>query len=168
MKNSNDIFKIGNLNIGWVDSDFPTRFPNVEFAPRQLGTFKTLIKTTTITEMLSEKLAIECELGDVLAFLENPSEGTKDGYSNIFIIKNSSFVVSVRWGSDGSDWFVFSWSRGGLGWYAGGRVFSPATTAGFLGHSDPIALEIRNLTKEVKRLADTLQKPKKVIKKKRV
>jgi hypothetical protein len=46
------------------------------------------------------------------------------GYANIFYTK--AFVVRVDWHSDGRHWYVSAWRRGGGGWAAGGRVFSPA------------------------------------------
>ncbi len=144
MKNSNDVFKVGNLNIGWLDSDFPIRFPNVNFESRTLGAFKILPRNMKDSEMLSEKLAEECELGDVVAFLENPPEGTKDGYSNIFIIKNTAFVVGVYWLD--SRWHVGTWRRDDGTWFRGDRVFSPATTFGLSISLTLSPQAIRNLT----------------------
>lgn len=134
MKKSQEEFVVGKHNIGWLDSDFKPRFPDVEFEPRTLGTFKVLPKGMTTIDILKEELATECELGDVLAFLENPPEGSKDGYYNLFIIKNSSFVVFVGWSSDSERWDVDTWDRD-VCWLADGRVFSPATASSTLSPS---------------------------------
>lgn len=47
------------------------------------------------------------------------------GYANIFY--TPAFVVYVRWRASGREWYVSAWGRGGSGWAADGRVFSPAT-----------------------------------------
>lgn len=175
MKNSNTEFIIDKHGIGWIDSDFKSRFGNVDFKERSLGSFNVLPRSMNGDTMIAEGLAKECELGDVLALLQNPPEGTKDGYANIFVLK--SFVVDVSWYSDGSRRRVGAWRRDEDAWDAGGRVFSPATVSGSLTlePSDPIALEIRNLAEQVKRIADYLepknglpqQKTKKIVKKRK-
>lgn len=56
-------------------------------------------------------------------------EGTllNNGYANLFY--TPSFVVRVRWRSDGSRWHVCAWDRDGHRWDSDERVFSPATVA---------------------------------------
>lgn len=69
----------------------------------------------------------------------NGEEGTllKNGYANLFY--TPSRVVSVDW--DGDEWSVGAWDRGGIEWFGGWRVFSPATDARALD-SDPRPLEL--------------------------
>lgn len=173
MKNSSIEFVVGKCNIGWVDSDFKSRFGNVDFKERPLGSFNVLPRSMNGDTMIAEGLAKECELGDVLAFLQNPPEGTKDGYANIFVLK--SFVVRVLW--HGADWVVRAWSRDGRGWYAGDRVFSPATVSGSLT-LEPLTLYslLENSIKKIDvvietldRIAAALEKPakKKLLKSKK-
>lgn len=126
--NSDKEFVVGSHNIGWVDSDFKTRFKDVQFEERKLGTFQKLPRNMTDKEIESELKPGICTLGDVFAFIENPPEGTKDSYSNIFYTE--SFVVGVIWG--GSLWGVRTWDRRELDWDAGTRVFSPATVSSSL------------------------------------
>lgn len=126
--NSSTEFVVGKNGIGYIDSDFNTRFPNVDFTPKtQAGSFQTLTKRMTDAEIESELKPGLCDLGDVYAFLQNPPEGTKDGNWNLFY--TPSFVVSVRWYSYDSLWRVFTWARDGSGWGTDERVFSPATVA---------------------------------------
>lgn len=123
--NSNNEFVVGKHNIGWVDSDFKKRFDNVEFEVKQVPVFKKLpryMKDATIESELTPGL---CDLGDVLAFIDNTPEECKDGYWNLFYTKD--FVVSVRWVSNDGNWDVDTWDRGSYVWNAGKRVFSPAT-----------------------------------------
>ncbi len=133
-----DEFQVGKHGIGWVDSDFKTRFGGQKFAPKALGSFQKLPRYMTDAEIESELKPGLCDLGDVLAFLKNPPEEAKDGYSNIFY--TPAFVVHVGW--DGSHWDVNAWQRDGYGWRGGYRVFSPATgTLATLNSSDTLTLE---------------------------
>lgn len=116
-------FIIGKHNIGWVDSDLfsraPEEFSKVEGTPK----FQKLTRSMNDAEIENELKPGLCTLGDVLAFLENPSEETKDGYWNLFYLETC--VVGVFW--SGSDWYVYTWRRDGRTWHRGIRVFSPAT-----------------------------------------
>lgn len=144
-------FQVGKHNIGWVDSDFHIRFPNIEFKERKLGTFQKLGRNMTDTEIESELKPGMCELGDVVAFLENPPEGTKDGWSNLFY--TASVVVGVYW--RGSYWDVDTWDRDGSHWGAEHRVFSPATESVSLSPSE--SLDTLSLGRLIKNLIPTLK-----------
>lgn len=54
-------------------------------------------------------------------------DGSLDNSGNWNLFYTPTFVVSVRWRSGGGFWNVRTWVRGRIGWYADGRVFSPAT-----------------------------------------
>ena len=122
-------FQVGKHSIGWLGSYFEEKFisPNIQFEERPLGSYQTLTKYMKDAEIENDLKPGICELGDVLAFLKNPPEGTKDGNWNLFY--TASCVVRVSWDSDAGGWSVRAWNRGGSGWGAGVRVFSPATRA---------------------------------------
>lgn len=121
-KNVDDEFVVGKHNIGWIDSDFNTAFAGQSFAPHAIGNFKKFDKYMENADMIERELNPgRCDLGDVLAFLENPPEGTKDGYFNLFLVGDK--VVSVRWRSGHGFWSVCAWRRA-VSWYDASRVFS--------------------------------------------
>lgn len=117
-------FKVGNHSIGWLDNDFTSRYGSEEFVKRDMPKFQKLPRSMNDATIESELKPGLCELGDVMAFLDNAPEECKDGYSNIFYV--GSFVVSVRWGSWYGFWRVSAWHRDGYVWNEGFRVFSPA------------------------------------------
>lgn len=112
-------------SIGYVSSDFKSRFGSEEFSEKSVGMFKILQRNMTDAEIENELKPGICTVADIAAFLKNLPEGTKNGNWNLFY--TSACVVSVRWNSYSADWNVNTWSRGGLSWDADGRVFSPAT-----------------------------------------
>lgn len=167
---SKDEFQVGKHNIGWLDSDFHPLFPDVSFEPRTLGTFQKLPRRMTDAEIESELKPGFCELGDIVAFMDNAPEECKDGRANLFY--TPSFVVSVYWDSFDRGWRVRTCRRDDPGWSADVRVLSPATKPATLIPSEPsdyfvpLTLEIKNLAAQVQRLADCFEPKKKVIKKK--
>lgn len=66
-------------------------------------------------------------IAELISKQSKGEEGTllNNGYFNIFY--TPTFVVGVVWGSDGGSWRVDAWVRDNVVWYAGTRVFSPAT-----------------------------------------
>lgn len=118
-------FVKGKHNIGYVDSEFQTRFKDVEFSVRSAPSFQKLPRSMNDATIESELKPGFCELGDIIAFLDNPPEGTKDGNWNLFY--TPAFVVRVYW--DDGEWCVYAWRRFGYEWRDARRVFSPATVA---------------------------------------
>lgn len=119
-------FVVGKHSIGWINSQFLERVGNVEFEKAgEVPKFQKLPHSMTDEEIESELKPGICALGDVLSFLENPPEESKDGWANLFYFP--SCVVSVGWCSESRYWDVYAWRRGGLRWGGGERVFSPAT-----------------------------------------
>lgn len=126
-------FVVGKHNIGYVGSDFLSRMGDAEFQMKPVPTFQKLPRYMNDGEIESELKPGLCDLGDVLSFIENPPEGSKDGNWNLFY--TPTFVVDVSWYGDG--WDVGTWSRDGLKWHTDYRVFSPAT-----GSSNPKAFTL--------------------------
>lgn len=136
-------FKIGKHNIGWVSSDFIKRFETVEFNINEKPPFQKLPRTMNDAEIELELKPGLCDLGDILAFMDNAPEECKDGNFNLFY--TPSCVVSVFWDEFDGDWDVYAWRRDGFGWRAGKRVFSPAIKPSISessGRLDTLTLEL--------------------------
>lgn len=143
-------FVVGNHKIGYVSSDFTKAFKEKDFNEKKMPSFQKLGRRMTDAQIETELKPGLCELGDVLAFLDNAPEECKDGNWNLFYF--SAFVVFVRWGGGG--WRVDTWGRDGHGWFAGRRVFSPATVSFETFSSNTISLDlsdIENLIEIVKK-----------------
>ncbi len=125
-------FKEGKYDIGYVSPDLITLIGDAPFEEKALPTFVTLPRYMTFSEIKKEFNPQNCETGDLLAFLKNPPEGSKDGELNLFPLKEC--VVYVYWDANSEEWLVDAWIRG-YEWGGGGRVFSPATQ-----NSEPEAL----------------------------
>lgn len=132
-------FVVGSHKIGYVSSEFKKAFEEKEFDEKKVPSFQTLGRYMTDAQIEFELKPGLCELGDVLAFIDNAPEECKDGNWNLFY--TSAFVVVVGWGGGG--WGVGAWGRGGGGRGAGGRVFSPATVS-----SDSNVSSLESLTLE--------------------
>lgn len=118
--------EVGKNNIGYVDSDFIKEFGEEEITPGKVLKFQKLGRSMTDSQIISEFKIEECTLGDVLETMKNAPEELKDGYSNLFYVKDHlSHVVYVVWRGDG--WHVLVWLRGDRGWHSVRRVFFPAT-----------------------------------------
>ena len=118
-------FKVGKNNIGYVGSTFTSTYGKKEFEERETPTFQKTPRSMTDAEIESELKPGFCELGDVLAFIKNPPEGSKDGWSNLFYFED--FVVFVDWSAYDRYWHVDAWYRGE--WGGDRRVFSPARSS---------------------------------------
>lgn len=146
---TSDHFKIGKHTIGYVSDRFKELFLDQSFEKRSAPTFQKLGRNMTDAEIESELKPGLCELGDVLAFLENPPEGTKDGWSNLFYL--ASCVVYVGWGSYVGRWGVGAWIRDGSEWLSGYRVFSLAIGSGALTPQPSGSLTLELAIKMVKK-----------------
>lgn len=125
MLKASEEFVTGKHGIGYVSDSFKKNLGDTTFeAKTAVPTLQKLPRSMTDAAIENELKPGICDLGDVLAFLDNPQEDTKDGYSNIFYTPN--FVVDAYW--DGDVWSVFVWPRvDGRCWGVSRRVFSPAT-----------------------------------------
>lgn len=143
---ASDEFVVGKHSIGWVDSDFKDAFYDSEFSPNNLGSFQKLGEYMENADAIEKKLNPgKCTLGDVYAFLQNPPEGTKDGWANLFLIGDK--VVSVSGDSEDGRWHVNTWFRG-RDWGDGSRVFSPGLGAKTLGPALTLEKAIELVKKE--------------------
>lgn len=134
MKKASEEFIKGKNNIGYVDSSFTIEFGNDELGEGKVLTSQKLTRTMTDFEILSELKIQECTVADILATMNAASEDMKDGYSNLFYMKDHpSRVVRVRW--HGGEWDVDAWGREDV-WDSGGRVFSLATFGAIVSDLD--------------------------------
>jgi hypothetical protein len=136
-------FAVGNHKIGYVSDTFSAHFAGQEFEAKPMPKFQKLPRRMTDAEIESELKPGMCEPGDILAFMENAPEECKDGNWNLFY--TPAFVVFVLWFDFSGEWRVDAWGRGGDGWGAIDRVFSPATESKTLSSSSetltPLTLE---------------------------
>lgn len=142
MKKIKDEFVVGKNSIGYVDSDFKREYEDVELPSigAVLKSFK-LQRSMNDSEIFNEFKIQECTLADVLETLKNATSEMKDGYSNLFYIKDHpSRVVRVIWGGD--IWRVFVCYRGDDAWGGDGRVFSPATGPQILSSSPSASMTL--------------------------
>lgn len=150
LKASNE-FQIGSHNIKNLYNF--GQFDNVSFEKRSLGSFRKLERSMLDSEIESQLTPGTCELGDVLAFLDNAPQECKDGYANLFYL--SGCVVYVHWYSGDSGWRVCAWQRGGDDWSADNRVFSPATgSLKALGSGSSDALSLESLDARLRKLEE--------------
>lgn len=123
MKSSKEFIE-GKHNIGYTSSTFNNSFNDVEFKEKPTPTkFQTLLRSMNDEQIESELKPGLCELGDVIAFMDNAPEECKDGNWNLFYLP--SRVVCVFWHVGA--WGVHGWGRGDYAWDAGIRVFSSET-----------------------------------------
>lgn len=148
MKKTSNEFRVGNHSIGYISSDFKKLFGTTEFEPKELPKFQKLPRAMKDAEIESQLQPGFCELGDVLAFIENAPEECKDGYANLFYFP--SCVVRVYWFEFGGEWRVYAWDRDGDQWGADFRVFSPATESSITQDSALETSDTLNLEKSIK------------------
>lgn len=140
MQASNEFVK-GKHGIGWVSDSFNEYFKNTEFAERSMPTFQKLPRSMNDAAIESELKPGLCELGDIVAFMDNAPEECKDGWWNLFY--TPAFVVIVHW--HGDEWRVSAWRRGGRVWFDFYRVFSPATDRSESKPSSSLELRLSEL-----------------------
>lgn len=121
----------------YVGSEFNGRILSGAMTTKEGSSFKVvnfdLVETSTDEQIEaslpkkhlfsnSDVCAIVAEL---VAKQKNGEAGTliTTGYANLFYTEGG--VVYVGWRADDREWLVYAWRRGGHGWVAGYRVFSP-------------------------------------------
>lgn len=109
---ASDEIKVGKYQIGWVSGSLNL---DVKIEKRPTPTYTPLKNDTTFCDLPL------CDLSDVVAFLKDPPQESKDGYGNYF--KCGSVLVFVFWFGDYREWLVDDWDPD-YGVSAGRRVFS--------------------------------------------
>jgi hypothetical protein len=143
---------VGKKNITYIWDNFQNWFGDMNCRGKKLPLyFKTLEKPMNDKEIFDELKPTECTLADLYNSL-NDNRMLKNGYANIFYIKdNKGILRAVRayWGSDG--WYLdasavdhpYRW-RGGHHVVSRKLTLSPSESDPLtLGHSDPSDLESR-------------------------
>ncbi len=124
-----EFFKMGNNDIGWINSDFLNNLSDIDFTiPVECNLkSKTLSRPMNDKEIFAELKPQESNLGELAHAMQN-NKILKDGYWNIFYIhdkKNNPWAVGVYWDSDYHDWDVGAYSVSNTyPWGTGRRVFS--------------------------------------------
>lgn len=131
MTKTKDIFKPRQHNIEWVSSDFQDWFGEMEVeetvdtAPL---TFKKLERDMLDKEILEEWKPAEVTLADVLVTMKTNGNMLKDGWANLFYVKDITGelrTVYVGWRSGSRGWLVSAYSVSDrIWWGAGSQVFS--------------------------------------------
>src|SRR3990167_7663270 len=90
-------FVVGKHSIGWLNERFTNYLDEVDkkVSSHVMPTFQKLPRDMNDATIESELKPGLCELGDVLAFLDNAPDECKDGYANLFY--TPAFVVDVHW-----------------------------------------------------------------------
>jgi hypothetical protein len=123
-------FTVGKHNIGYVGDDFKEHFGSMEFTiPKKLKLqTRTLERSMSDKEVLVELRPKESNLGELAWALKNDKNMLKNGYANIFYIRdegNTLWVVYAYWLSDYREWFVLALSvENPFAWSADYQVLS--------------------------------------------
>lgn len=117
----------GLYNIAWISSTFKENFGNMKATKVKSNLeYKVLPRYMNDRDIISELKPSEVTLGDFANALENNSHLLKNGYANIFYIRNSEnilWAVYARW--YGGGWCVLANSvEDPFEWSGGGRVLS--------------------------------------------
>ncbi|MGV8131601.1 MAG: hypothetical protein ACP5N7_05885 [Candidatus Pacearchaeota archaeon] len=153
--------KIGNFNIKYIWDSFKEWFgtPNVSPKKSELKSF-ILPKPMSYKEIFEEYSPNEISLDELAYLLKNDEELLKNGYPNIFYIKDNSDVlraVHVRW-SDGG-WLVDALSVGdSLRWYDGNQMFSRNSALKSLDSNPLSSSDTSFLETRIKNLEDKIDK----------
>lgn len=119
-------FVVGKNNIIFVWSGFKDHFSGMNFeSTKPILQHKTLDKAMNDKEILDQFRPEESSLGDFLFALNNEVSMLKNGYANIFYIRDDKgilWAVRVLW--YGGGWNVYASSiESSSGWGAGYQVF---------------------------------------------
>lgn len=150
MKTSS-FFKEGKNNIGWIGLNFQENFGNSSFTiPQELKLESRKLERAMLDkEILDEFKPEESTLGELAYAIKNDLL-VKDGYSNIFYIKDDKGVlwaVRARWGDVGRAWVVEAYSvEDPVRWISGRHALSRKFGSRSLGNSElPDVLEINGV-----------------------
>lgn len=153
--NASQEFQVGKHGIGWLDSDFSKAFDGFSFDAAELPPFQKLPRYMKDAEIEKEITGGKyASLGQVISLLDDAPGEYKDGYSNLFYFPQC--VVYVLWHAGDGGWLVSAWRRGGIGWSAGRRVFSPATDTAALNAAPLDTLKLSVVINGIKYVPETI------------
>ena len=153
-------FQVGKNKILYVGDSFKKHFCSIDVKiPKKLKLkSKILEKWMLDQDILNHLKPKESNLGELAWALKNESRMLKNGYANIFYVrdkKNTLWAVNAGWSSDG--WSVYAYSvTDPYGWDDGSQVFSQVFSV--LKTLDSGDLEFR-----IKELEKFKQKVEKII-----
>ena len=106
--NTSKYFQVGKNNIGYIGLNFQEHFLDTEFEiPKKLKLqHKVLERGMTAKEILEEFKPQESNLGELAWALKNYKKLLKNGYANIFYIRDKK----------GTLWTVYAYWHVGRGW----------------------------------------------------
>ena len=109
---SQDYFKEGSNTIGYVGDNFKKHFYGMEFTiPKKLSLKTKILERNMLDkDILSEFKPQESNLGELSYALQNDSILLKNGYANIFYIRDKNKVLWVLY---------FAWCSNDRGWGVG-------------------------------------------------
>lgn len=143
---ANKYLVAGKNNIGWIDPDFTKEFGDhtIELMEDFEPQIRKIEKSMTLKQMQDEFKPEEITLSDLVHILKTSDKLLKDGYANIFFIKDSKRAVDVSWRS--GSWDVYAYSvEDPDRWRAGRQVLSRrflGTENKTLSPSDTLPLEL--------------------------
>src|SRR3990167_3775950 len=127
--------EIGKFNIGYIGSNFQEHFGSQNIKPKKCKLeSRVLEKNMDDKAILAELKPQEVTLNEFIYTLERDKNLLKNGYNNIFYIrdgKNTLWAVIAGWDSDDRVWFVDAVSvTSPREWCAGYRVLSQSFSSG--------------------------------------
>src|SRR3990167_3965796 len=106
--------EIGKFNIGYIGSNFQEHFGYEEVKPKKCKLeFRVLEKSMNDKEILAELKPQEVTLNEFVYILEHDKDLLKNGYTNIFYIRDKNgtlWAVSACWGGVDRGWDVDAYS----------------------------------------------------------
>jgi len=163
-KEKKNYFISNKNNIDYVGNQFLKVFGKMEFEiPKKLKLkIKVLEKDMNNKEILAEFRPKESTLGELVWAMKNEERMLRNGYSNIFYIRDKEkilWAVVAGWFSFRRGWSVGAGSvEDPVGWDQGSQVVSQVFNSSAFGSLDSL-----DLVKRVKILEDKISKVERII-----
>lgn len=146
-------FSIGKNDITWIGNNFQEWFGDMTFImpKKAVIVFKVLNKSMNDQSILAKLKPEEVDLGFVLYCMKKSKDMLKNGWANIFYVRDVNNVlraVRVDWSVDG--WGVDACEvTSPYAWFGDVQVFSRKflipSESETLGHSDTLTLRVQSL-----------------------